>query len=91
MKSVFITVDNIYIGHSPADAKAFAEETWVPKLAAEKETDGIEDEEELAEAKLSSVDKLKLKALQFISKWCEGGESPPDTDRVGVCRRPGQR
>ncbi len=60
-------VDNIYIGNSPADAKAFAKETFHVKYAIEKEEEGGQDEEE--EFKLGYTDILKLKALQFMSEW----------------------
>lgn len=63
------SVDNIYISHDPAQAKAFAEETFHVKKPIEQEAEGsAEPEEEDGEAS-SLVDKLRLKVYEFIRKF----------------------
>jgi len=39
-----ILFDNIYVGHSEEDAKAFADETWALKHKIEKELEGHQSE-----------------------------------------------
>jgi calnexin len=61
------TVDNIYVGHSAADAKKFAAETYHVKKAIEKEAEGAyEDDEEPA---TTLVEKVQLKVNEFIREY----------------------
>lgn len=64
-----LSVDNIFVGHEAADAKALAKETFHVKRAFEKDADELDDEEE-AEGKLGLQDVLKLKLMQFRSECC---------------------
>jgi hypothetical protein len=65
---IFLTVDNIFVGHEATAAKALAKETFHTKLAIEKEAEGIEDDEDV-EGGLGYKDVLKLKLLQFRSEY----------------------
>jgi hypothetical protein len=68
-----ILFDNIFIGHSVGDAKAFAAETFDIKHSLEKAADkdalSGEDEEELVEHTFAEnpVEFLRNKALKFIA------------------------
>lgn len=66
-----ILFDNIYVGHSPDDAKKLAEETWKVKYLQEKEEEGSLDEDEDVETEgaLSKVDLVKLRVLQFAREF----------------------
>jgi hypothetical protein len=69
-----ILFDNIFIGHSVGDAKAFAAETFdvkhsLEKAAADKDVLSGEDEEELDELTFAEnpVEFLRNKAFKFIA------------------------
>jgi U5 small nuclear ribonucleoprotein component len=69
-----ILFDNIYVGHSVDDAKAFAAETFDIKHSLEKAADksafsGEDEEEELDEVTFAEnpVDFLRNKAFKFIA------------------------
>lgn len=61
------SVDNIYVGHSTADAENLAKETYHVKKAIEKEAEGSLDDEE-DEDSMSLLDKTQLKVYEFIRK-----------------------
>ena len=66
-----ILFDNIYVGHSIDDAKAFAAETFDVKHSLEKAADKIsldEEEEELDEITFTEnpIEFLRNKAFKFI-------------------------
>lgn len=63
-----ILFDNIYVGHSPEDAKALAEETYEVKKALEKAKDIKEDEEEETVGSFleDPVAFIRSKVLSFI-------------------------
>ena len=69
MLSLNFLVDNIFVGHDAADAKALAKETFHVKRAFEKDADELDDEED-AEGKLRFQDVIKLKLMQFRSESC---------------------
>lgn len=63
-----ILFDNIYVGHSPEDAKALAEETYEVKKALEKAKDikEEEDEETVGSFLEDPVAFIRSKVLSFI-------------------------
>ncbi|EIM92379.1 Calreticulin-domain-containing protein [Stereum hirsutum FP-91666 SS1] len=63
-----ILFDNIYVGHSPEDAKALAEETYEVKKALEKAKDIKEEEEEETVGSFleDPVAFIRSKVLSFI-------------------------
>lgn len=69
LHSSISTVDNIYVGHSAADAKSFAKETYHVKVESEKEEEGAVEEDEDVEPKFSTIDAMKLRVLQFASEY----------------------
>ena len=70
--SIFlVTVDNIFVGHDASDAKALAKETFHVKRTFEKDAEELEDEE--VEGKIGFQDLIKLKLMQFRSKYPVGG------------------
>jgi hypothetical protein len=59
-----LPVDNIYVGHSTADAESLAKETYHVKKAIEKEAEGSLDDED--NESISILDKVQLKVYEFI-------------------------
>lgn len=68
-------VDNIYVGHSAADAKKFASETFHVKKPIEKELEGSDSDEIEIEAK-TLVEKVQLKVYEFIRRSSFSSLSP---------------
>jgi len=68
-----VAVDNIFVGHDASDAKALAKETFHVKRTFEKDAEELEDEE--VEGKIGFQDLIKLKLMQFRSKYPIGGPS----------------
>jgi len=66
-----VAVDNIFVGHDASDAKALAKETFHVKRTFEKDAEELEDEE--VEGKIGFQDLIKLKLMQFRSKYPVGG------------------
>ncbi|KAJ3182509.1 hypothetical protein HDU85_002607 [Gaertneriomyces sp. JEL0708] len=56
--------DNIYIGHSAADAQKLAQETWAIKADIEK---ADEPAKPVADADLPMIEQIKAKVLDFIN------------------------
>jgi len=68
-----ILFDNLYVGHSPEDAKKFAEETFEIKKMIEEEAKKVEEEAEAAEAgdsqivfKDDPVGFVRQKVFEFV-------------------------
>jgi hypothetical protein len=65
-----ILFDNIYVGHSTADAKTFAAETFEVKKPLEadaaKADDKIDDDDELPSWKEDPIAFIRKKAILFI-------------------------
>jgi calnexin len=59
------SVDNIFIGHDEAQAKAFAKETYHVKKPIEQEAEGSAPEEDDEEGS-TLVDKVRLRVYEFI-------------------------
>jgi len=71
-----IMFDNIYIGHSPEDAKALAAETFHVKEAAEKVKKQVEEAERTAKAK-ADADKAAAEAGEtFVDMLMKLKEDP---------------
>lgn len=61
------SVDNIYVGHDAAEAKAFAKETYHVKKPIEQEAEGSkedsDDDDESSPSRL--LDKIRLRIYEF--------------------------
>ena len=62
-------VDNIFVGHNEADAKAFAQSTYHVKKPLEQAAEGSSSDDDDAEP-TGIVDKLRLRMYEFIRELC---------------------